>query len=81
MEIDWIEFEDACDPRSTAHPDHDGGIRFTIAPEGYVIALPNGGLLGTEDQKVLGKMLRLAYYQGKKMGQLMERKDEDETNN
>lgn len=67
-EVTYIEFDDPDDPRSIKHPDHDGAIRFTIAPEGYILALPNGKLLSGDDQELFGKMLRFAYWQGKEVG-------------
>jgi hypothetical protein len=65
MEIKYIEFGDKDDPRSPASPDHDGGIRLSISPEGLVVAF--GGQMTKCDQEVLGAMLRLAYQQGKEV--------------
>ena len=70
--IDWIEFNDSDDPRSTASKKHDSKVRITFTPEAMVVVLPRGGELGVEDQQALGKLLRLAYYQGKDVGAALE---------
>ena len=63
MKITRFEFGDNDDPESSVHPDN--GIRLQFTPEAMVIALPNGKLLGSEDQEVMGQLLRVAYEQGK----------------
>jgi hypothetical protein len=73
MEIKHIEFDDKDDPESSCNQKR---TRITIAPEGLVVALPNGGSLGKEDQVVLGSMLRLAYEQGKRVGALVEKEEQ-----
>ena len=67
FQISRIEFEDPEDPESSCNQD---GIRMTIAPEGLVLALPNGRSLGAEDQVMMGRLLRLSYEQGKAVGRL-----------
>ena len=66
MKIERFEFDDRDDPESSIYPEN--GIRFTIAPEGMVIALPNGSKLSAEDRVVMGQILRVAYDQGKRVG-------------
>ena len=70
--IDWVEFDDPDDPRSRKHPDHDGGIRISFAPEGMVLVMPNAKNLAREDTQALGKLLRLVYYQGKEVGKKLD---------
>ena len=64
MEVMRIEFNDKDDPNSIP----DGKIRITIAPEGFIRVLPNAKHLTVDDQVMFGKMLRLAYEQGKQIG-------------
>ena len=63
MEITRFEFDDPDDPMTS-----DGVIRLSFAPEAMVIALPNGKDLGRDDQEVMGKLLRIAYAQGRRIG-------------
>ena len=67
MKIDRIEFDDPDDPESAQN---QSIIKLRFAPESMFICLPNGGNLALEDQQALGKMLRMAYEQGKRVGNL-----------
>lgn len=73
MELSYIEFDDPDDPQSVVNADN--AVRFTVAPEGMVLAMPGGNKLGRGDQEALGKMLRMAYEQGKRVGRLVAEKE------
>jgi len=68
MEISRIEFNDEDDPESNVHL--VDLTRFKIAPEGMALWLPNAKNLTSDDQMAIGKMLRMAYEQGKRVSAL-----------
>lgn len=72
--LNYIEFDDPDDDRSTKSPNHDGGIRITFNARG-VAAFCCAGNITVEDQDRIASAIEMAYWQGKEVG-LKSRKTE-----